>query len=228
MRCATLKPNHVAPEQETAVVGVGIIEDQKETREGISFLINRTPGFECRHVYESMEAALEGIGTDPPRVVLVDIGLPGLSGIEGVRLLRQHHPQVAPVILTVFKDDERIFQAICAGACGYLLKKTAPDRLVASLGDIAHGGAAMSPEVAIRVMELFRKTQPSESAPSGLTPQEMRLLKLLAEGHQNKTAAWELGISIHTISFHLRSIYEKLHVHSRSEAVARALRDGLI
>jgi DNA-binding NarL/FixJ family response regulator len=96
MRCATLKPNHVAPDQETEVVGVGIIEDQKETRECISFLINRTPGFEYRHVYESMEAALDGIGTDPPRVVLVDIGLPGLSGIEGVRLLRQRHPRSHP------------------------------------------------------------------------------------------------------------------------------------
>jgi len=212
---------------------VAIIEDQKETREGLSFLINSTGRFECRHVYGSMEAALEGIGIDPPRVALVDIGLPGMSGIEGVQILRDRYPSIAPVLLTVYKDDDRIFQAVCAGACGYLLKKTPPAKLppaklLEAVREIAEGGAVMSPEVAIRVVELFRKTQSPEQASAGLSPQEMRLLKLLAEGHQNKTAAGELGISIHTVSFHLRSIYEKLHVHSRSEAVARALRDGLI
>jgi DNA-binding NarL/FixJ family response regulator len=210
------------------MIGVAIIEDQKETREGLSFLINNTPPFECSHVYGSMEDALKGIGFgDPPRVALVDIGLPGMSGIEGVRILRERHPSIAPVLLTVFKDDDRIFQAVCAGACGYLLKKTSPVRLLEAVREIAEGGAVMSPEVAKRVVELFRKSQTPEPA-VGLSPQEMRLLKLLMEGHQNKTAAAELGISVHTVSFHLRSIYEKLHVHSRSEAVARALRGGLI
>ena len=215
-------------QSKTPVIDVAIVEDQRETREGLSFLINSTDHFECRHVYASMEAALEGIGKKPPRVALIDIGLPGLSGIDGVRILRDRHPSIAPVVLTVYKDDERIFQAICAGACGYLLKKTQPARLLEAVREIAGGGAVMSPEVAIRVVELFRKTQTPEHSSAGLSPQEMRLLKLLTEGHQNKTAAAELGISIHTVSFHLRSIYEKLHVHSRSEAVARALRDGLV
>jgi DNA-binding NarL/FixJ family response regulator len=209
-------------------LSVAIIEDQRETREGLAFLINSADRFECRHCYASMEAALEGIGTNPPRVVLVDIGLPGMSGIEGVRILRERYPSIAPVLLTVFKDDDRIFQAICAGACGYLLKKTPPARLLEAVSEIAEGGAVMSPEVAIRVVDLFRRSRIPEQSPADLSPQEMRLLKLLTEGHQNKTAAAELGISIHTVSFHLRSIYEKLHVHSRSEAVARALRDGLI
>jgi DNA-binding NarL/FixJ family response regulator len=210
------------------LIGVAIIEDQRETREGLSLLINNAPRFECRHVYASMEAALDGIGINPPRVALVDIGLPGLSGIDGVRILRERYPSIAPVLLTVYKDDERIFQAVCAGACGYLLKTTPPARLLEAAREIAEGGAVMSPEVAIRVVELFRKTQTPEQFSAGLTPQELRLLKLLAEGHQNKTAASEMGISIHTVGFHLRSIYEKLHVHSRSEAVARALRDRLI
>jgi DNA-binding NarL/FixJ family response regulator len=208
------------------MVGVAIIEDQKETREGLSFLINSADRFECRHVYGSMEGALEGIGTNPPGVALIDIGLPGLSGIDGVRILRTRYPSIAPVLLTVYKDDKRIFEALCAGACGYLLKTTPPRRLIEALREIAEGGAVMSPEVAIRVVELLRKPLPPQS-PASLSPQETRLLKLLAEGHQNKTAAAELGISVHTVSFHLRSIYEKLHVHSRSEAVARALRDGL-
>ncbi len=130
-------------------------------------------------------------------------------------------------MLTVFKDDDRIFRAICAGACGYLLKKTSPARLLESVKEIADGGAVMSPEVAKRVVELFRKSEAPTTA-AGLSPQELRLLKLVMEGHQNKTAAAELGISAHTVNFHLRSIYEKLHVHSRTEAVARALREGLI
>jgi DNA-binding NarL/FixJ family response regulator len=209
-------------------IGVAIIEDQKETREGLSFLINSTGEFTCIHSYGSMEDALAGIGADPPRVALVDIGLPGLSGIDGVRILRERYPSIAPVLLTVYRDDDRIFQAVCAGACGYLLKKTPPVRLLQALREIAEGGAVMSPEVAIRVVELFRKTQSNGPSAAVLSPQEMEVLKLLTEGHQNKTAAAQLGISIHTVSFHLRSIYEKLHVHSRSEAVARALREGLI
>jgi len=132
------------------------------------------------------------------------------------------------VMLTVYKDDDRIFRAVCAGACGYLLKKTQPARLMEAIKEIAEGGAVMSPEVAIRVVDLFRKAPVREPGWVGLSPQETRLLKLFTEGHQNKTAAAEMGISIHTVSFHLRSIYEKLHVHTRSEAVARALRDGLI
>lgn len=215
-------------QSDSQVIGVAIIEDDPELRTGLSFLINRTRDFECRHVYASMEAALEGIGVNPPRVALVDIGLPGINGIDGVRILRERHPSVAPVLLTVYRDDDRIFQAICAGACGYLLKKTPPARLLEALQEIAEGGAVMSPEVAMRVVELFRQTKPPESSYAGLSHQETRLLKLLAEGHLKKTAAAELGISIHTVSFHLRSIYEKLHVHTRSEAVARALRSGLI
>jgi DNA-binding NarL/FixJ family response regulator len=217
----------VATDQ-TPVIGVAIIEDQAETREGLSFLIGSTDGFECRHVYDSMETALVGLGNDPPRVSLVDIGLPGMSGIEGVQILRERYPAMAPIMLTVYNDDNRIFRAVCAGACGYLLKNTPPVRLVEALREVAEGGAVMSPQVAIRVTELFRKTHTPGQFSSGLSPQELRLLKLLTQGHQNKTAAAEMGLSVHTVSYYLRSIYEKLHVHSRSEAVARALRDGLI
>ena len=210
-----------------SVLGVAIIEDQTELREGLAFLINGTRPYKCKHAYGSMEEALAGIGVDPPRVALVDIGLPGMSGIDGVRILRERYPSIATVLLTVFNDDDRIFQALCAGACGYLLKKTSPTRLLEAVKEIAEGGAVMSPEVAVRVVDLFRKSQSPTKSP-GLTQQELRLLKLMMEGHQNKTAAAELGISAHTVNFHLRSIYEKLHVHSRTEAVARGLREGLI
>lgn len=209
-------------------IGIAIIEDQKELREGLSFLIANTPPFECRHAYRSVEEALEGIGANPPRIALIDIGLPGMSGIEGVRILRERYGSISAVVLTVFKDDDRIFQAICAGACGYLLKKTAPARLIEALKEIVDGGVVMSPEVATRVVDLFRRSQVAPPPAGNLSSQELRLLSLMMAGHQNKTAAVELGISAHTVNFHLRSIYEKLHVHSRSEAIARALREGLI
>jgi DNA-binding NarL/FixJ family response regulator len=210
------------------IIGVGIIEDQKDLREGLSFLLNNVQGFACRHIYDSVEAAMKCISRNPPAVLLVDIGLPGMSGIEGVALLRQRYPGIACVMLTVFKDDDRIFQAICAGACGYLMKTTAPQRILDAVQEVANGGAAMSPDVAIRVIGAFRRKATPPPDALSLTPQETRLLKLLTEGHQNKTAAAELGISIHTVGFHLRSIYTKLHVHSRSGAIARALREKLI
>jgi DNA-binding NarL/FixJ family response regulator len=158
----------------------------------------------------------------------VDIGLPGISGIEGIRQLRQLYPQLHLLVLTVYSDDERIFDAICAGACGYLLKKTPPARLLESITEVAGGGAPMSPEVARRVVELFRTIRPPERADYRLTPHEIRLLQLLVDGRNRKSAAVELGVSVHAVSFHLRHIYEKLQVHSRSEAVAKALRDRLI
>jgi DNA-binding NarL/FixJ family response regulator len=206
-----------------------IVEDDAETREGLSFLLNNAPGFICNHVYRSVEAAMAGIDRDPPGVMLLDIGLPGIDGIEGIRLLRERRPQLAVIILTVFRDEHRVFRAVCAGACGYLLKTSPPERILSAIREVIAGGAAMSPEIAVRVLDLFRKEVRVQTgnAPR-FTAQENRLLKLLAEGHQNKTAAVELGVSVHTVGFHLRSIYGKLQVHSRAEAVARALREGLI
>jgi DNA-binding NarL/FixJ family response regulator len=175
-----------------------------------------------------MEEALAKTGPDPPHLMLVDIGLPGMSGIEGVRVLKSRYPQLLMLMLTVYKDNERIFEALCAGACGYLLKNTPPAKLIESLREAIGGGAPMSPEVARSVVEVFCRYQPAPQAFYHLSPQEMRLLKLLAEGHHYKTAAVELGITVRTVAFHTRGIYEKLHVHSKSEAVAKALRSGLI
>jgi len=209
-------------------IQVAIVEDQREVREGLALLIQSTEGYRCTQRFSSMEEALAGIGTPVPDVALMDIGLPGMSGIEGVRRLKERYPKLLLLMLTVYKDDERIFEALCAGANGYLLKKTPPARLLESVKEVVEGGAPMSPEVARRVIELFRKVQPPPQAECHLSPQEMRLLKLLAEGHHYKTAAAELGISIHTVGFHVRRLYEKLHVHSKSEAVAKALRDRLV
>jgi len=151
-----------------------------------------------------------------------------MSGIEGVRILKDRFPDLVILMLTVYKDDERIFQAICAGACGYLLKKTPPARLLESVREAVDGGAPMSPEVSRRVIELFRDYRPVAQARQHLSPQEHRLLELLGEGHHYKTAAEKMGVSLHTVKFYMRNVYEKLQVHSKSEAVAKGLRQGLI
>ena len=209
-------------------IRVAIIEDERDIRESLSVLVNGTPGYLCTGSYRSMEEALDRIALQLPDIVLSDIGLPGRSGIEGVKLLKERHPQLLVLMLTVYDDDERIFEAMCAGACGYLLKKTPPARLLESLKEAVQGGAPMSPEVARRVVALFREIRPPDRADYQLTPHETRLLKLFVEGHNYKTAAVELGVSVNTVNFHVRHIYEKLQVHSRSEAVAKALRNRLV
>jgi DNA-binding NarL/FixJ family response regulator len=207
---------------------VALIEDRREIRAGLQALIGGTEGFACAAAFGSMEEALPalpGLGVD---VVLVDIGLPGMSGIEGLRELRARAPDLPLLMLTVYDDDERIFDALCAGASGYLLKKTPPARLLESLQEAVAGGAPMSPEVARRVVALFRAVRPPVQAEHDLTPHEHRLLRMLVEGHNYKTAAAELGVSVNTVSFHVRHVYQKLQVHSRSEAVAKALRERIV
>jgi DNA-binding NarL/FixJ family response regulator len=211
-----------------STIKVAIVEDEREIRECLALLVNGTEGYTCTGSYRSMEEALEKISRQVPDVVLSDIGLPGMNGIDGVRLLKERHPNLLVLMLTVYDDDERIFDAMCAGACGYLLKKTPPARLLDSLKEVVAGGAPMSPEVARRVIKLFREIRPPDRAEYHLTPHETRLLKLFVEGHNYKTAAAELKVSVNTVNFHVRSIYDKLQVHSRSEAVAKALLNRLV
>ena len=211
-----------------SVIKAAIVEDQREIREALTALINGTPGYKCAGSFRSMEEALEKVRYEMPDVMLCDIGLPGMSGIEGIRILKESHPGLLLLMLTVYDDDERIFDALCAGACGYLLKRTPPVRLLESLREAVTGGAPMSPEVANRVITLFREIRPPDRSDYELTPHETRLLKLLVEGHNYTTAAAGLGVSYNTIKFHMRHIYEKLQVHSKSEAVSKALQNRLV
>jgi DNA-binding NarL/FixJ family response regulator len=181
-------------------IAVAIIEDQWEIREGLRTLIEGAPGYACVGRFGSVEEALEGLAARCPDVILIDIGLPGMSGIDGIPRLRELCPVAQFLVLTVYDDDDRIFSALCAGASGYLLKK----------------------------IQLFRDFRTPQATNHELTPHEIRLLKLLAEGHNYKTAARELNASVNTISFHMKHIYEKLHVHSKSQAVAKALRAGIV
>lgn len=213
---------------ESKTITTIIVEDQRNLREGLQMLINFTPGFKCLGAFRTMEEALARIKYDLPDVVLSDIGLPGMSGIEGIRILKEKYPELVVLVLTVYDDNEKIFDALCAGASGYLLKHTEPSQLIISVREAVSGGAPMSPEVAAKVIKLFREVRPAEKVEYDLTPHELRLLKLLVNGYNYVTAAEELKISYNTIKFHVRNIYDKLQVHSKSEAVAIAMRDRVI
>lgn len=210
------------------LIRVAIIEDDKPTREGLGMLINGTPGYQCVGTYGSMEEALRLIGLHVPDVLLLDIHLPGMPGSEGVRLLRERFPTIQVLMLTIYSEEEHVFESLCNGACGYLLKKMPPVKLLEAIHDAHEGGSPMSPEIARKVVRLFQKTGPPEKLDHQLTPQEIRLLGLLAKGSSYQSAADQLGISINTIRKYIRSIYDKLHVHSKSEAVSRAIKGRII
>jgi DNA-binding NarL/FixJ family response regulator len=207
---------------------VAIVEDDRTTREGLAALIAGTPGYLCVGRYGSVEEALAAHLPSPADVLLLDVHLPGISGSEGVRLLRKRYPSTEILMLTVYAEEARIFESICHGAVGYLLKKTPAARLLDAISEAASGGAPMSPEVARKVVTLFRKTAPTEPDAERLTRQELRLLQLLAEGHSYQAAADRMDITVNTVRSYVRVVYDKLHVHSKSEAVSKALRQRLI
>ena len=168
------------------VIKVAIVEDRREIRDGLAMLIEGTDGYSCVGAYGTMESAIANVRHNLPHVLLVDIGLPGMTGIEGITILKEPHPELLFLTLTVYDDDERIFQALCAGACGYLLKKTPPARLLESIREVMAGGAPMSPAVARRVIHLFREFRLPEKSDYQLTPHETKLLRMLVEGHNFK------------------------------------------
>jgi DNA-binding NarL/FixJ family response regulator len=209
-------------------IRVALVEDQRPTREGLAALIGDSDGFAIAGEFASMEAALPAIESNPPDVLLADIGLPGMSGIEGVRLIHQHHPELPILMLTVHGDDDLVFGAVCAGACGYLLKETEPGRLLECIRELHAGGAPMSPEIARKVVMTFRKYPPPRESDVELSARQVRILQLLAEGHTYKSCAESLGLSLDTIRFHVRKIYDRLHVHSRSEAIWKVFVKGTV
>ncbi len=213
---------------ESTPLRVAIVEDETRTRDGLAALVTSTEGLRLVGAWSSMEEALPALERDPPAILLADIGLPGMNGIEGLRRLRAAHPDVLALMLTVHSEDEHVFEAICAGAVGYLLKDTAPERLVEAMRELAAGGAPMSPEIARKVLSLFSRVAPPRASDHLLTEREMEVLRAFTDGHSYKTAARALSLSIDTIRFHVRGIYAKLHVHSKSEAVLLALRKGLL
>ncbi|MCL4838541.1 MAG: response regulator transcription factor [Thermoanaerobaculia bacterium] len=209
-------------------IRVVLVEDDRRTREALQLLIDGTPGFRCAAAFGSVEEVRRGYAREGADVVLLDINLPGIPGSDGVPLVQEAFPGAVVLMLTVFEDEGRIFRSLCNGARGYLLKRMPPGRLLDSIREAASGGAPMSPEIAAKVIALFSRIAPPVEPECHLSPQEVRLLQLLARGLGYQPAAEELGVSINTVRNHVRAIYEKLHVHSKSEAVAKALRSGLI
>jgi len=209
-------------------IKVVVVEDDRMTRDGLGLIINSTPGYNCVGTFSSVEEALRRLGAQTPDVMLLDIHLPGMLGSEGVRVFKEKYPSLQVLMLTIYAEQEKIFESICNGACGYLLKKTPPVKLLEAIREAHDGGSPMSPEIARKVITLFRQAAPLEQADYQLTPQETRLLKLLADGYSYQSSAAQLNISINTVRNYIRSIYEKLHVNSKSEAVSKALRNRLI
>jgi len=209
-------------------IGVAIVEDDASLREGLAMLIAGTAGYQLVGQYSSVEDALGSLPPKAADVLMLDIHLPGMLGSEGVRPLRERHPGLQVLMLTVFAEEDKVFESICNGACGYLLKKTPPARLLEAIREAHEGGSPMSPEIARKVVSLFQKIHQPANPEERLTPHELRLLKMLAEGHSYQSAGGLLDISVNTVRNYIRSIYGKLHVHSKSEAVTKALRSRLI
>ena len=223
-------------EPNNGTIRVAIVEDDRSLREGLGLLINATPGYNCQHSYGSVEDALRDINQDAaqttghtlPDILLLDIHLPGMLGSDGVKLFREKFPSMQVLMLTVYAEQDKIFESICNGACGYLLKKTPPAKLLEAIREAHEGGAPMSPEIARKVVTLFQNTRQPEKIEEQLTQQETKLLQFLSDGHSYQSAAGQLNISVNTVRNYIRSIYEKLHVHSKNEAVGKALRSGII
>jgi DNA-binding NarL/FixJ family response regulator len=206
------------------MIFISVVEDNAGVREGLSVLVDGTDGFKCVGKYSSCEDALEGIESDTPDVMLMDIGLPGMSGIDGVRLVKSKFPDIKVLMLTIYENNERVFEAICAGADGYLLKTTPPVQLLQAIREIQSGGAAMSPGISRKVLEMFQRSHGKSSGDFDLSQRELEILQHLVQGNSYKVIAEALFISAHTVHFHIKNIYRKLHVTSKSEAVAVALR----
>jgi len=204
-------------------IRVSVVEDDSRIRESLIVLIDGVEGFRCVSAYENAEEALEDIPRKAPDVVLMDINLPGMSGIECVRSLKEKMLGMQIIMLTVFEDTDKIFKSLEAGASGYLLKRTSPDQVLNAIREAHNGGSPMSSQIARKVVQSFRKPVEKSDPIVNLSPREEEILRALAQGSRDKEIAEALFISVDTVHSHLRRIYEKLQVRSRTEAVVKYL-----
>jgi DNA-binding NarL/FixJ family response regulator len=205
-------------------ITVAIIEDQEQLRNTLSRVLNRADGFKCISTYGDAESALESLPKDRPDVVLMDINLPGMNGVECARKLKQVAPQIQIVMLTVYEDTENIFNALAAGASGYMLKRTSTPELLESIREVQRGGSPMTAHIARKVVQSFQRSVSATETTEELSPREKEVLDLLSQGFLYKEIAEKLGISYETVHTYVRRIYEKLQVRTRTEAVAKFLR----
>lgn len=203
------------------MIKVGIVEDNKTLREGFETLLNRTPGFQCVCVCSTVAEALRKIPAAQPDVVMMDIQLPDATGVECTSKIKEMMPAVHIIIVTVYEDSDRIFQALRAGACGYLLKRAEPEKIIAAVREAQSGGVPMTPEIARKVIGQFRSQVTTAQRVESLSDREREVLELVMHGLGNKAIADRLSVTIAAVKWHLQHIYEKLHVHSRTEAALK-------
>ena len=204
-------------------IKISIVDDNDQIREGLSVLINGSTGFQCVATYATAENALKYLPAQKPDVVLMDIQLPGMSGIECVRDLKKLLPDLQIMMLTVYEDDDNVFKSILAGASGYVLKKTPPSELLEAISDLHNGGSPMSDRIARKVVQAFQQMGKSSRKTENLTQRESEILSYVAKGFQDKEIAEKFFLSSETVRTHLRNIYKKLHVRSRTEATLKYL-----
>jgi DNA-binding NarL/FixJ family response regulator len=207
------------------MIRVGIIEDNHALRQSLEQLFNKTAGMKCVVSLGNLMNVVTDIGKAVPDVILMDIGLPNISGIEGVRTVKSNFPQVQVLMFTVFEDDDKIFDAIRTGASGYLLKKTPPEEILEAVRELNNGGAPMSPVIARKVIQAFQAKPSSITEDYQLTARESEILYSLVDGLSYKKIAEKYFLSIHTVRTHICNIYEKLHVNSKSQAVAKVFQN---
>ena len=205
-------------------ISVSIVEDNEQLRGTLARVIDRAEGFRCLSHYGSAEEALKGLPKDRPEVVLMDINLPGMNGVECVRQLKPLLPQTQVMMLTVYEDTENIFKALAVGAAGYMLKRTPRAELLAAIKEVHRGGSPMTAHIARKVVQSFQQTGPAAAPAEGLSPREQEVLDFLSQGLLYKEISEKLGISYETVHTYIRRIYEKLQVRTRTEAVAKFLR----
>lgn len=212
------------------MIKVAVVEDNDIIREGLSALIKGTDGYYFSGAFRDCESFLQKLEAAEPDVVLMDIALPGMNGIEGVKAAKKIKPEINILMLTIYEDNNTIFEALCAGACGYLVKKTPPTRLLEAIKDVYSGGSPMSSNIARKVITVFQQNKNGQfdDTKFKITDREKEVLNYLSDGNNYQEISESLFISIDTVRHHIKNIYKKLHVHSQSEAVAKAIRKGLI
>jgi DNA-binding NarL/FixJ family response regulator len=207
---------------------VSIYEDNTHLRDSLTLLVNTSDQFKCVGAYADSKNVLNDIAQALPDLIIMDIQMPGMNGIDTTRLIKQHHPQVRIMIFTVFNDDDKIFQSLCAGGSGYLLKSSTPEQILQGLKDVYMSGASLSPAIAERMVHFFQNNVSFATEDYSLTSKEKELLHHMVEGKSYKMIADVMKISLETVKYHVKNIYRKLHVNSSSEAVVKAIRQHIV